>query len=393
MNPLALLAAAFDEIAAYRLRTAISVLSIVVGVATLTLIVALGDIGRAATQAVIERQAGRAATLELSSEIPAAQFIAKTLPRILERLDRYGAVDRSVLLAAPAQATFGSGTQPVAAYGVDPSLGQVRRLRVLAGRWLRIADGTLYAPVIVLNRPMLVAAGMDLDDAVGDRVPLAITGPGMARIIGVIDDGQRDGRVYLPSQFLLRPSTWSAISSATVVVTVAPADADHLARRVMLDVGRGGGASLRAERLDVAEEFSSIVTTLQLILSAIAAISLLSGSLGILNLGLVTVRYRAREFAIRRSFGAARREVFVLVLAESLVTTTLAGILGILLAGLATAALPALSSGIIDSADLPPFPITAALSGFFVAVSVGLAAGAIPAVRATQMSVIETIRS
>ena len=79
---------------------------------------------------MIERQAGRAATLELSSEIPAAQFIAKILPRILERLDRYGAVDRSVLLAAPAQATFGSGTQPVAAYGVDPSLGHSAFFRI-----------------------------------------------------------------------------------------------------------------------------------------------------------------------------------------------------------------------------------------------------------------------
>jgi putative ABC transport system permease protein len=393
MNPRGLLAAALDEIAAYRLRTAISVLSIVIGVATLTLIVALGDIGRAATQAVIEREAGRAATLELSSERPASQFISTVLPRLLLRLDRYGAVHRSVMLMAPARATFVAGSQPIAAYGVDPSLDQVRRLRLLAGRWLEISDSKLYAPVIVLNRPMLAAAGLALEQAVGQQVPLAIASPGLARIIGVIDDGQHDGRIYLSSAFLLRPNTASAIAAATVVVTVDPFDADALASRVISDLSHTGEGRLRVERLDGAEDFSSIVTTLQLVLSAIAAISLISGSLGILNLGLVTVRHRAREFAIRRSFGASRREVFVLVLAESLVTTTLAGLLGIALAGLATAALPILSSSIIDAADLPPFPMTAAIAGLAVAVTVGLAAGAIPAMRATQLSIIETIRS
>jgi putative ABC transport system permease protein len=393
MNARGLIAAAFEEIAAYRLRTAISVLSIVIGVATLTLIVALGDIGRAATQAVIEREAGRAATLELSSERPASQFVSTILPRLLLRLDRYGAVHRSVMLTAPAHATFVAGIQPVATYGVDPSLDQVRRLRLLAGRWLNAGDGGLYAPVIVLNRPMLAAAGLALAEAVGEQVPLAITAPGMARIIGVIDDGQHDGRIYLSSSFLLRPETESAIAAATVIVTIDPSDADLLARRVISDLGHAGEGRLRVERLDGAEDFSSIVTTLQLVLSAIAAISLVSGSLGILNLGLVTVRHRAREFAIRRSFGASRREVFVLVLAESLVTTTLAGVLGIALAGLATAALPIFSSSFIDPADLPPFPITAAIAGLTVAVSVGLAAGAIPAARATQLSIIETIRS
>lgn len=393
MNARGLLAAAFDEIAAYRLRTAISVLSIVIGVATLTVIVALGDIGRAATQAVIEREAGRAATLELSSERPPSQFISTILPRLLQRLDRYGAVHRSVMLTAPARATFAAGIQPVATYGVDPSLDQVRRLRLLAGRWLDVGDGNLYAPAIVLNRPMLAAAGLALREAVGQQVPLAITTPGMARIIGVIDDGQRDGRIYLSSAFLLRPGTASAIAAATVVVTIDPSDANLLAGRVISDLGHAGEGRLRVERLDGAAAFSSIVTTLQLVLSAIAAISLVSGSLGILNLGLVTVRHRAREFAIRRSFGASRREVFVLVLAESLVTTTLAGVLGIALAGLAIAALPIFSSSIIDPADLPPFPITAAIAGLAVALTVGVAAGAIPAARATQLSIIDAIRS
>jgi putative ABC transport system permease protein len=388
-----LLSAALEEVSAYRLRAALSVLSIVVGIATLTFIVALGDIGRSATQAIIEREAGRAATLEFSDEGDPQQFAREAMPRIEARLERYQIVARSRVLVSSGSAGFATGSQPVAVYGVDPTLDQVRRIRILAGRWLQWQDSGLLGAIVVPNRAMALEAGLGPSELLGARIPMILGAPGIGLVVGVVDDGQRDGRLYVPGDVLLRAENRSWISRATVIATVDPGVVAAITLRMAADLSRTGNAPLRTERLDAAEDFSSIVTTLQLVLSAIAAISLVSGAIGILNLGLVTVRHRAREFAIRRAFGASRREIFTLVVLESLMTTTLAGMLGIACAALATAAVPLLASSVVDPGDLPPFPIAAGAVGMVVAIGVGLLASAVPALQAMRVSIIETIRS
>ena len=118
------------------------------------------------------------------------------------------------------------------------------------------------------------------------------------------------------------------------------------------------------------------------------------GALGLVNISLVTVRYRVREIGIRRSYGATGARIFVGVLLESVVATVLAGAIGVT-AAVALVKAPFVTSFFRDQGlvDLPPFPLEAVLVGLGAATLVGILAGALPALIATRIKVIDAIRS
>ena len=111
-----------------------------------------------------------------------------------------------------------------------------------------------------------------------------------------------------------------------------------------------------------------------------------------LNISLVTVRYRIREIGIRRSFGATAGRVFFSVMMESIVATVVAGFIGVLLAIVALE--NPLSVSLIGKIvqDVPPFPVAAAIVGLVVSTIVGALAGLMPAIVAVRVKPIDAIR-
>jgi putative ABC transport system permease protein len=111
-----------------------------------------------------------------------------------------------------------------------------------------------------------------------------------------------------------------------------------------------------------------------------------------LNISMVTVRYRVREIGIRRSFGATSRRIFLGVLMESVAATAVAGMAGVMLA-VAVVKNPWIESKVAPGLrEYPAFPIEAAMLGLAAAVRVGALAGAIPALVAVRVKVIDAIR-
>lgn len=132
--------------------------------------------------------------------------------------------------------------------------------------------------------------------------------------------------------------------------------------------------------------------TVQLAVGGIAALVLLLGAVGMLNISMVTVRYRVREIGIRRSFGATSSRIFLGVMMETVVATAVAGIVGVMVS-VAIVKNPWIQSKIAPGLhEYPAFPIEAALLGLGSAVLVGALAGAIPALVAVRIKVIDAIR-
>lgn len=130
----------------------------------------------------------------------------------------------------------------------------------------------------------------------------------------------------------------------------------------------------------------------QLAVGGVVGLVLLLGAVGMLNISMVTVRYRVREIGIRRSFGATSLRIFLGVMMESVVATAVAGVVGVMLA-VALVKNPWLESRIAPGlTEYPPFPLDAALLGLASAVLVGALAGAIPAIVAVRVKVIDAIR-
>jgi putative ABC transport system permease protein len=146
------------------------------------------------------------------------------------------------------------------------------------------------------------------------------------------------------------------------------------------------------QRTDDPRSADQFIRIIQLALGAIAALSLVTGGIGVVNLALAMVEQRTKEFAIRRAFGASRRDIFVIVVLESVVTVGLGGLLGVAVALAGGAAVGLALSAAVGLDEVPPPPVSAAALGLLVTALLGIAVGVVPARRATARSVIRALR-
>jgi putative ABC transport system permease protein len=141
----------------------------------------------------------------------------------------------------------------------------------------------------------------------------------------------------------------------------------------------------------MAAQIGQVMRVLQLVLAAIAAISLLVGSIGIMNIMLVSVTERIREIGLRKAVGAKRRDILIQFLTEAAVLGLFGGAIGVALGWI----IVNLTSIILKNAG---FPIGATLSGDIVALAVfvsfivGVVSGLYPAIRAARLDPIESLR-
>jgi len=143
---------------------------------------------------------------------------------------------------------------------------------------------------------------------------------------------------------------------------------------------------------DAAERVSTVTGILTVLLVSIAAISLIVGGIGIMNVMLVSVTERTREIGLRKALGATEKDILIQFLLEAIILTAVGGMVGILLgAGLSFVASLVLSR-VISLGWVFTFPISAALLGLGVAAFVGLVFGLYPARQASLKSPIEALR-
>ena len=143
---------------------------------------------------------------------------------------------------------------------------------------------------------------------------------------------------------------------------------------------------------NVAERVQTVTSILTILLVSVAAISLIVGGIGIMNIMLVSVSERTREIGLRKAIGATDREIMTQFLFEAIMLTSIGGIIGILFGvTLSFIASVALSRAVSLGWEFT-FPVSPAIIGVVVAAFVGLAFGLYPARQAAQKSPIEALR-
>ncbi|MGW7406840.1 ABC transporter permease [Streptomyces sp. NPDC054833] len=263
------------------------------------------------------------------------------------------------------------------------ALRDIRPFPVRRGEWPVNEDA--LNPNLAVNRAAAELGELTLKPTPGSQpVPL--------RVDAVIDDGSTTPQVWLPLQQLRSRAGADSDGTIHVIARLAPGRAAPSTGSQLNSIAQTFNLHTNgsAQRVDTVDELAASLNTMRTTFLIVGAVTLLVGVIGILNIGLATLHERAEEFALRRSLGAAQRDIAVLVLAESVMIGSLGSVIASAICwALYTTVIPGIAEGVGTGA----FPLGACLIGLAVGAGAGLLGGAIPAFRAARLPIAVVMRA
>lgn len=278
--------------------------------------------------------------------------------------------------------------------GTTPQYTQVTNYEVAAGRFLHALDLEQRTPVLVLGSRLAERLFGEVDPVgqvvrlvVGDRrydfVVVGVMAPK-----GQVALGNYDNQVYLPITFvlerLLRTNRVGTLMAQALSAEAAPQAVREAEFFLYSRLGTTDEFSITSQD-EMLETIGDVAFTLQLMLGAIGGISLVVGGIGVMNIMLVSVSERTREIGTRKALGAKRRDLLLQFLVESLALTTSGGALG-LGAGAAVAQAVSKYGGWPASIQASALAVAFGFSAL-----VGLVAGVYPALRAARLDPVTAL--
>ncbi len=393
-----LLALAWGSITTHRLRSALTMLGIAIGIASVILLTSIGEGTR---QFIISEftqfgtnllavSPGNTRTTGVPGSIIATQ--RKLTVEDAEALLRVPGVERMVPLAiGQARVEYGNRGRAVYIYGVNHEVPAVWKFRIRQGRFLPEEDSRRGSAVTVLG-PKLREELFGESNALGEYVRI---GGERFQVIGILEPKGRflnfdlDDTAYIPVGRGLRLFNRDELVEIDVLFNKAFAPERVAAGVKELLIARHGDEDFtivtQDEMLGVLDRVLGIVSAA---VGGIGAISLVVGAIGILTMMWIAVNERVGEIGLAKALGAERRQILGVFLAEAAMLSLLGGIAGIALglglAWLLKAFFPALP------VHTPPGYVIAAL---VVSLVVGLASGVLPARRAAQLDPVEALHA
>jgi len=393
MSPLELVRLALSRLRTARVRAALTMLGVVIGVAS---VVALVSVGKGTTSQITSRLNGLGTnllTISPTGRNGATTTLTLDDANAIAQIDTVAAVAPE--LQTQAVVAAGRTTTTTSIIGTSSAYASVRAYDVWQGTFLTDTSVASSLRVAVLGATVADALGLDAT-AIGTQVSI---GGLPFDVIGILQPKggsgfqDPDNEVLVPIGVVQKYFV-GGNQVRTIGVSVASADAIQSTRDAITNLLRtrhGITATAsddfsifdQAQLLDAA---TSISGTLTLLLGGIASISLLVGGIGIMNIMLVSVRERTREIGIRKALGAKARDILSQFLIEALTLSLIGGLIGIAI-GLAVSALIGRVAGWGFSID----PGTMAIATLFSLV-VGVVFGVWPARQAARLDPIAALR-
>jgi putative ABC transport system permease protein len=394
-----LLSLALGAITGHRLRSALSMVGVAIGVAAVILLTSIGEGTRRYLLAqftqfgtnILAIHPGKSKTVGIPGVLGGTTH--KLTIDDAEALTRLpGIVDVVPVALGQGRVEARGRGRSVVVYGVTPNVPRAWRFAVRQGAFWAAGDPRRSGPTAVLG-PKLKREIFGEENALGQFVRIAGS---RFRVIGIMSSkGQFlgfdiDDAAYVPVASAVKLFNLPELVEIDLVyahaglsVRVVEEVRDLMTRR------HGGNEDFTLTTQEaMLSVFNNVMNVITLSVGAIAGISLLVGAVGILTMMWIAVGERTGEIGLLRAVGASRAQVQILFLAEAAALATLGGVLGIA-AGLGLAALL--------RAVVPGLPVHTPL--FFVALAVavsvltGLLSGVLPARRAARLDPIEALRA
>jgi len=390
------------------LRTFLSTLGVIMGVASLVAVLAVGDGVEKFARSAIERSTDLQTIVVASRTVD--QVDGVQVPR--DSVLRFGLGSRdsiAALLGSRARVSIrdsraamvsgGRITQRAAlVFGTVPDAEERINPKYLAGRFISQGELQEQAMVTVISQTLAEALAGDATAAMGKQVILR---DAAFTLIGVMErTGAEDKRLValVPYSVIDRVGTGAEGDTPTLVIRAraveeVPALRTEVEQWLRAHVGLGDKSyEIQTSAVDQLAQARQGILVFKLTLGTFAGIALLVGGIGIMNVLLSAVIERTREIGIRKAVGATQGDIMMQFLSESVAIACAGALLGTLL-GLAGAfGATAMMRHITEAPVEAAFRLSSIAVAAIIAVTVGLVFGSYPAVRAARLSPIDAIR-
>ncbi len=399
--------AALESLAANRLRSALTVLGIVIGVAA---VIAMLAIGRGAQDSITGSIEGIGTNLLFVMRGNSQNEVRNPMPLTLDDAAALADVFQAPSVMAVAPIMQGNATVSARGESTTTTLNGVTSEYEAVRAW-SVTEGEFINATHLLSRSAVVLLGTSVadnlfgrhDGLVGETV--RINGQPF-RVIGILEERGSGGFANENNTVMVPLTTAQArlLQSSgprnvdTIMVQAINSDAVPQASEEVANILRtrhrtalGADDFTIINQQDFLDTAASITGVLTIFLGGIAAISLLVGGIGIMNIMLVSVIERTREIGLRKALGARKRDILFQFLAESSLLSLIGGILGITLGWLISVGVGAIAAA--ANADIVPnIGIDSILLATLFSMAVGLFFGLYPANQAANLQPVEALR-
>ena len=405
MDSTELLLEAISTLKLNKLRTGLATLGIVIGIGSVIALISLGQGSSKAVQSQIQSLGSNLLTVipgaQSSGSVRGAAGGATTLTYDDAQAISTSPQITTIKTVSPefsrrTQVTTGKNNTNTQIIGVAPAYAQVRKVSISTGNFISQRDLELQSRVAVLGPQVVTDLFGEGASSIGQSI--RISGQ-LFRVIGVTTAKggtgfqNQDDIVLVPlttAQKQLFGANYVSSISVEAVSDKQMVEAQDqigyllLARHKLNDPSQADFTIFSQN--DILSAASQVTGTFTALLSGIAAISLLVGGIGIMNIMLVTVTERTREIGLRKALGAKRNIIITQFLIESVILTFAGGLIGMMIGILA--------SYIISRFINLPFTVTlgSVVLAIGVSAAIGIVFGWYPAQRAAKLQPIEALR-
>ena len=385
---------ALKSISGNKLRAFLTMLGIIIGVMALVILVSLVNGATGTVTDTISSLGTNLLTVRISDD--------KGEPLSLDELGDW-AENENIGLIAPWQneslvGKYGSEATTVQIYGTTASYSQIQNINILIGRYIKTADVDNHSNVCVINETAATEL-VGYTDCLGEEISLNGV---RYKVVGIMEDDEDSLTavfsrgsltIHIPYSSLIRLSTSASSDIDSFYVSAPENGSMEQTETAITDIlyerfGQDEDAYDVNNQDALEEAMSSITSILTILLGGIAAISLVVGGIGIMNIMLVTVTERTREIGIRKAIGASRGTILVQFLLESVVLCMLGCIIGIFLSWGFLSVVGLVVSSLEISFEMDGAVVLIAVVFCFI---IGIAFGLYPANKAAKMKPIDAL--
>jgi putative ABC transport system permease protein len=398
---------AFRALRANRMRTALTMLGILIGTAAVIMLVAVGagisgqvqaQIGKLGTNAVFVLNEKNAGGQDRGGTRARQIRLTRTDIRALSDPNRTPSVQRvSPVMGTSGTVTWGGATYALNSFsGVEPEWAEIRNVTVQRGRWLTHADYASRAKVAVIGTTVVDKLFGKGVDPVGQTVSfnnVFFEIVGLQEHRGSSGTFDQDDVLYAPLTTVVDNVVGAGTDSYTVIgvqavsrdaITSAVAEVTSVLRQTH-SIGPGEAPDFRIfNAADLLAAGKATARSFRILLAIVAGISLIIGGIGVMNIMLVTVTERTREIGIRKALGAETSDILTQFLSEAVLLSGFGGLIG---------AAVGVGVGQLRIADVQPIVTAGSVAlSFGVSVLIGIFFGGYPATRAAALTPIVALR-